>query len=324
MSANNFTNDGFAISVQGTMQILNNRFVDNNPAVLCYTGSNTLTGNTFIGNTQGVILQSTGNVLKNNVFVNNTDSLPINQANFQNDIDSSNTLNGKPMYYWVNQQNKTVPSDAGFVALVNCSGIVVQNLVLANQTQGVLLAFTSNCTLTGNVLANNTYGVFLYGSPFNQFVGNNLTDNGYAVYISGATGNPFMGGYSEYTPSSGNLFYLNNFIDNNQTVYDLAGAVSLNATPSMNFWDNGKEGNYWSNYTGVDANGDGIGDSFYVVYANNNTDHYPLMNPYTQNITAAPELSAWIILPLLALITTVLALYVKGRRFQTANRGSTK
>ena len=43
-------------------------------------------------------------------------------------------------------------------------------------------------------------------------------------------------------------------------------------------WDNGKEGNYWSNYTGADANRDGIGDTPHVINEKN-TDNYPLMNP---------------------------------------------
>jgi nitrous oxidase accessory protein NosD len=44
-------------------------------------------------------------------------------------------------------------------------------------------------------------------------------------------------------------------------------------------WDNGNEGNWWYFYTGVDSNGDGIGDTPYVLNENN-TDLYPLMKPY--------------------------------------------
>jgi len=60
-----------------------------------------------------------------------------------------------------------------------------------------------------------------------------------------------------------------------------------------NFWDNGSIGNYWPHYKGVDANGDGIGDTPYVIMGetwdeqlNKDTqiakgqDNYPLMNPW--------------------------------------------
>lgn len=47
------------------------------------------------------------------------------------------------------------------------------------------------------------------------------------------------------------------------------------------FWDNGVEGNYWSNYTGTDLNYDGIGDAAHVVYSRYGyTDNYPLMGPF--------------------------------------------
>ena len=54
---------------------------------------------------------------------------------------------------------------------------------------------------------------------------------------------------------------------------------------STNTWDNGYPagGNYWSNYAGVDSNHDGIGDSPYIIDANNQ-DRYPLMNPWNPTL----------------------------------------
>jgi parallel beta-helix repeat protein len=51
---------------------------------------------------------------------------------------------------------------------------------------------------------------------------------------------------------------------------------------SANFWDDGypSGGNYWSDYAGVDVNGDGIGDTPYDI-DENNTDRYPLMYPWS-------------------------------------------
>jgi hypothetical protein len=65
-----------------------------------------------------------------------------------------------------------------------------------------------------------------------------------------------------------NTFFENNFARNKDV-------LSVEA----NSWDNGSVGNYWSDYEGTDANGDGIGDTLYVLNADNQ-DRYPLMNPW--------------------------------------------
>jgi nitrous oxidase accessory protein NosD len=52
-------------------------------------------------------------------------------------------------------------------------------------------------------------------------------------------------------------------------------------THSANDWNitvAGK-GNYWSDYTGIDNDGDGFGDTPYIIDANNQ-DNYPLMNQF--------------------------------------------
>jgi parallel beta-helix repeat protein len=287
VESNVFEDNGFALIVQGSMQVLNNTFIGNEQGILCYSGANTIIGNTFIANNRGLSLQSTGNILKNNRFNNNGDNLQINGANFANEVDSSNMLNGKPIIYWVNQHNQTVPLNAGYVVLANCTGIIAQNLTLANQNQGILLAFTTSSTITNNLIANNTNGIYLHGASGNKFVHNHITGNNYAIYIHGATFS-FLGAPPTYVPSSDNQFYRNNFVGNNQTLYDVGGVYDVSNGPSENFWDDGKQGNFWSNYTGVDTNSDGIGDSRYVVYAKN-TDNYPLMKPINMIV---PETSA--------------------------------
>jgi hypothetical protein len=64
-------------------------------------------------------------------------------------------------------------------------------------------------------------------------------------------------------------------VNNTNQVY-----VAANGYSPINSWDNGMEGNYWSNYVGVDSNLDGIGDTPYVIDANN-TDHFPLMGLFS-------------------------------------------
>jgi len=64
----------------------------------------------------------------------------------------------------------------------------------------------------------------------------------------------------------------NNFIGNDVHVL-------LYVRPDIT-WDNGWSlGNYWSGYAGTDGNGDGIGDTPYVIDSDNQ-DNFPVMTPY--------------------------------------------
>jgi parallel beta-helix repeat protein len=87
-------------------------------------------------------------------------------------------------------------------------------------------------------------------------------------------------GISLYESSNNSIIY-NNFWNNTSQV---------DTYNSVNSWDDGypSGGNYWSDYTGEDANGDEIGDTPYTIDANNQ-DNYPLMGPWTnvgENVTA--------------------------------------
>lgn len=95
-------------------------------------------------------------------------------------------------------------------------------------------------------------------SSNNTISGNNITNNGDGIYL---------------WYSSNNFVYHNNFINNTEQAFSYG---------SVNVWDDGypSGGNYWSDYTGVDADGDGIGDTPYII-DEYNRDRYPLMNPWT-------------------------------------------
>jgi len=86
--------------------------------------------------------------------------------------------------------------------------------------------------------------------------------------------------------SNNNTIYLNNFVDQiSWNIHSWSWGLTniWNSLWETAYTFNGKIymnylGNYWSNYSGVDVNGDGIGDAQHNV--NPGSDNYPLMQPF--------------------------------------------
>jgi parallel beta-helix repeat protein len=294
---NNITkNDSSGIWFRGSSNndIKENRIIENGQDGIWLSSSsdnNEVLGNIIRTNGYGIRLDDySNNMLRNNDLRDNGCNFGVFGSllpEFIQDIDESNTVNGKPIYYWVNRQDVTVPLDAGYVALVNCSGITVKNLNLSNNGQGLLLAHTTESSIIQNNITNNIHGIYLCGSSNNTVTWNNITKNA----VNGI--------YLYY--SQNNTFFHNNFISNTNQVYDV-GAPS-------NIWDGGVEGNYWSNYENrypdaTERDGSGIWNTPYVLDGNNQ-DNYPLVN-------AIPEFPSWIILPLF-IVATLLIIICKQR-----------
>ncbi len=158
--------------------------------------------------------------------------------------------------------------------------------------------FVRICSIFGNNIADNVEGIHFYRSFNNIISENNVADNSlYGIYFESSLNNSINGndiannncGIGLGYDSSNNTFCHNNFISNTAQMSDYAQLA--------NFWDNGYEGNYWSDYNGTDADHDGIGDTPYVIDANN-TDHYPIMVQY-----AIPEFPSFLIPPLFVIFT---------------------
>jgi len=275
---NNITNNNIGISLESSSfnnvsgnNISNNTRYGVHSSPLALSSNNTISGNTISNNEEGVRLYnssdstvygnliannyggvflrwSSGNKLRNNVVVNSTYNFGVwgeKLLDFVNDVDVSNTVDGKPVYYWINRLNATVPRDAGYVALVNCTNIRTRNLTLTNNWFGIQLAYTRNSIISRNNIANNWYGIWLSNSSDNSIYHNTFADNTHQVYTD-VWVNVWDDGY----PSGGNYWD------------DYAG-VDLHGGPSQDT-----------------NNGDGIGDTLYAIDVNN-TDRYPLMGTFS-------------------------------------------
>ncbi|MCW4022231.1 MAG: right-handed parallel beta-helix repeat-containing protein [Candidatus Bathyarchaeota archaeon] len=182
----------YAESLAGCTNITlsQNSLTDNTYGIksMIFSKNNYLEENIIANNTYGVFIHHCPSyVFRNNQLSNNTYNLWVDcetsshMSSYISDIDDSNTINGKPITYWVNEKNKTVPVNTGYVALVNCTNITVENFVLTNNSQGILLVATNNSVITRNHLRNNHDGIAFQGSYeccFNNVITkNNITQN---------------------------------------------------------------------------------------------------------------------------------------------------
>ena len=255
LSENNILENSVdGIDVQNSSNIIvSESYVNQNSVHGIYiynSTSNALSNNTLAGNANGGLwfnFSSNNQISSNNISGSKLGFGFIGNAaeDFMDDVDDSNQINGKPIYYLANISDSTVPSDAGYVALVNCSNIIVQNLNLTSNINGlatancfnvtaqnlnlqgnlysVMSTSTTNSTITHISVTAADYGVLMYDSSnFNQITENNITSSVFSISLQDCLNNSIVrnrlaGGnpWSVYLKnSSGNLIEANTLTDN--------------------------------------------------------------------------------------------------------------
>ncbi|MCW7073227.1 MAG: C25 family cysteine peptidase [Methanophagales archaeon] len=200
-------------------------------------------GFTITGGWNGIyLLGSDKNRIRNNKFIN--DGLFVHYS--YGNIVEDNTVNGKPLVYLEDEADELV-RNAGQVILVGCTNITVMNSELTNTNVGIELFESDNCLISNNNISSNIWGGIL------------IID------------------------SNDNIIYANNFINNTCNAFSFGLANIWNSTEEITYTYKGSTytnymGNYWDNYTGSDANTDGIGDTPYSI--DGDEDYHPLREPF--------------------------------------------
>jgi len=430
ISGNSLVNSGVGVWLYGASNnsIAGNSISSNNYGIIVESSDNNFIAENVVNNNGGGIrlISAAENTFRSNLMVDNRRSFSVSGdelSMFVNDVDSSNTVDAKPMCYWVGVSDRTVPSDVGCVVLVNCVGMKVHDFCFTGKYDGILLVYTHNSTVINNKIADSDTGIRLYASSNNKIIGNTITGytgivtggngtqvtnnivngtsvgiemsgfnqtlaentvaagtfgsgantmscsgsyhnitknvfsgqtyvgivmegsynlfhdniitrgetmrmsgdwnviaknkfNDYGIHVSGSRNivcaNRFTDGPNALGVDSDTSIYCANHIENsrlavsmgptdtivfNNTLYnnnfiDSEELIKNFGSNQANFWDNGFEGNYWSDYNGTDQNNDGIGDSPYLIKSEHldyglgkmvtyvcGEDNRPLMNP---------------------------------------------
>jgi len=326
ITENSISNSNCGIELDSVLTISGISDPDPNATVYEYrtyeSSYNIISGNNITANSwQGIRISSSNNTINENNITKNGNGIDLGGG-------SNNTVIGN-----------TITDNNNWGITVGSLNNIVSKNYLTNNGDGIHLSDISNITISGNKISNSTTAIHLEESSDNCLVGNTITNNTCGINLArqpdyGVVMYPYTPGVRpgslrnnvsgnlisdcdfgvQLDHSSENTFVHNSFIGNPTQI------INYNST-FANTWDNGTEGNHWSNYTDTDSDGDGIGDTPYVI-DENNQDNYPLMNPYETSEDTDGKKQATSDLTLIAIAAVIGLAIVVGAAFYRRNKNT--
>jgi PGF-pre-PGF domain-containing protein len=265
---------GFFAFHSNNCNIINCTFTDNGLGMVLDTSNNNQIINcTFEKNIAGLVLtNSYDNYLANN-SINNHLLYTFDMDSNSNYVDTSNTVDGKPIYSLVGKSDIVIDSDsnAALVHLVDCTNITIEDLECRNQRRGIYLYNTTDTRIRNYTSVQSLYGIYLDSSRYNILSNSTINDSRkIGIYL---------------TDSIDNLVY-NNYFNNTNNIHILAGSSNqwnITQTAGKNIINESYlGGNFWANPDGTGWSqveysiGNGFCQPYNLTDNGNNTDYLPL------------------------------------------------
>ncbi|MFW9827665.1 MAG: NosD domain-containing protein [Candidatus Thorarchaeota archaeon] len=118
-----------------------------------------------------------------------------------NEIDTTNLVNEKPLYYYTNEINLDASNftNAGQVILVNCNGSLISNLNTSYCYKGISLNYCNDNDIDHNIANYNFYGIYLFESDSNRISENIANSSYYGIQLDKSDFNTVNGNNVNYS-----------------------------------------------------------------------------------------------------------------------------
>jgi nitrous oxidase accessory protein len=161
------------------------------------------------------------------------------------------------------EDNETYLNRGGLALMEVRRQVVRNNKAWGNSDHGIMLRTIQDSLIENNVVAGNSKGLFIYDAEYNVLRGNLVIGNRIGIHLwAGSIHNEVEG---------------NDIIQNREQIRYVAAKDEE--------WGK-QQGNYWSNYAGWDADGDGVGDVPYE--ANDVVDRLTWKHPMAKLLLNSP------------------------------------